>query len=53
MGALSFGPLADLFGRKWFMILAVIASSRARLANMKIQGYLTGAHGIVARVQQA
>ena len=24
IGALSFGPFADLFGRKWFMILAVI-----------------------------
>lgn len=24
LGALSFGPLADLFGRKWFMILAMI-----------------------------
>src|SRR5271169_2230921 len=23
-GALSFGPLADLFGRKWFMIVAII-----------------------------
>ena len=23
-GALSFGPLADLFGRKWFMIIAMI-----------------------------
>ena len=24
LGALSFGPLADLFGRKWFMIIAMI-----------------------------
>ena len=24
IGALSFGPLADLFGRKWFMILAMV-----------------------------
>src|ERR1700677_1525929 len=24
IGALSFGPLADLFGRKWFMIIAMI-----------------------------
>jgi AAHS family 4-hydroxybenzoate transporter-like MFS transporter len=24
IGALSFGPLADLFGRKWFMILAIV-----------------------------
>ena len=24
IGALSFGPLADVFGRKWFMILAVV-----------------------------
>ena len=24
IGALSFGPLADVFGRKWFMILAMI-----------------------------
>ena len=24
IGALSFGPLADLFGRKWFMIVAMI-----------------------------
>jgi MFS transporter, AAHS family, 4-hydroxybenzoate transporter len=24
IGALSFGPFADLFGRKWFMILAMI-----------------------------
>ncbi len=24
IGALSFGPFADLFGRKWFMILAII-----------------------------
>ena len=24
VGALSFGPLADIFGRKWFMIIAVI-----------------------------
>ena len=23
-GALSFGPLADLFGRKWFMIIAMV-----------------------------
>ena len=23
-GALSFGPLADIFGRKWFMIIAVV-----------------------------
>jgi AAHS family 4-hydroxybenzoate transporter-like MFS transporter len=23
-GALSFGPLADLFGRKWFMIVAIL-----------------------------
>ncbi len=23
IGALSFGPLADIFGRKWFMIIAV------------------------------
>ena len=24
LGALSFGPLADIFGRKWFMIIAVL-----------------------------
>jgi MFS transporter, AAHS family, 4-hydroxybenzoate transporter len=24
VGALSFGPLADLFGRKWFMIVAIV-----------------------------
>ena len=24
IGALSFGPLADIFGRKWFMIIAMI-----------------------------
>ena len=24
IGALSFGPLADVFGRKWFMILAIV-----------------------------
>ena len=24
IGALSFGPLADIFGRKWFMIIAVL-----------------------------
>jgi MFS transporter, AAHS family, 4-hydroxybenzoate transporter len=24
IGALSFGPLADLFGRKWFMIAAIV-----------------------------
>src|SRR6516165_1928773 len=24
LGALSFGPLADIFGRKWFMIIAVV-----------------------------
>ena len=24
LGALSFGPLADLFGRKWFMIIAMV-----------------------------
>jgi AAHS family 4-hydroxybenzoate transporter-like MFS transporter len=24
IGALSFGPFADLFGRKWFMIIAVV-----------------------------
>jgi MFS transporter, AAHS family, 4-hydroxybenzoate transporter len=24
LGALSFGPLADVFGRKWFMIIAVV-----------------------------
>jgi AAHS family 4-hydroxybenzoate transporter-like MFS transporter len=24
IGALSFGPLADVFGRKWFMILAMV-----------------------------
>jgi len=24
IGALSFGPLADLFGRKWFMIVAIV-----------------------------
>jgi MFS transporter, AAHS family, 4-hydroxybenzoate transporter len=24
VGALSFGPLADIFGRKWFMIIAVL-----------------------------
>ena len=24
LGALSFGPLADIFGRKWFMIVAMI-----------------------------
>jgi MFS transporter, AAHS family, 4-hydroxybenzoate transporter len=24
IGALSFGPLADLFGRKWFMIIAMV-----------------------------
>jgi AAHS family 4-hydroxybenzoate transporter-like MFS transporter len=24
IGALSFGPFADLFGRKWFMIIAII-----------------------------
>jgi AAHS family 4-hydroxybenzoate transporter-like MFS transporter len=24
IGALSFGPLADLFGRKWFMIIAML-----------------------------
>ena len=24
IGALSFGPLADVFGRKWFMIIAVL-----------------------------
>jgi AAHS family 4-hydroxybenzoate transporter-like MFS transporter len=24
LGALSFGPLADLFGRKWFMLLAMV-----------------------------
>ena len=24
LGALSFGPLADLFGRKWFMIVAIV-----------------------------
>src|SRR5580700_7921913 len=24
IGALSFGPLADVFGRKWFMIIAMI-----------------------------
>src|SRR5215472_4911818 len=24
IGALSFGPLADVFGRKWFMIIAII-----------------------------
>ena len=24
LGALSFGPLADIFGRKWFMIIAMI-----------------------------
>src|SRR5579864_2549210 len=24
VGALSFGPLADVFGRKWFMIIAMV-----------------------------
>src|SRR5262249_24506877 len=24
LGALSFGPLADVFGRKWFMIISVV-----------------------------
>ena len=29
LGALSFGPLADIFGRKWFMIAFLPASDSA------------------------
>ena len=42
LGALSFGPLADLFGRKWFMIIAMIVFA--------VFSYLHGAIDLAQRV---
>jgi MFS transporter, AAHS family, 4-hydroxybenzoate transporter len=50
VGALSFGPLADIFGRKWFMIIAVIlfaifsylTSQSASLSELLAYRFCTG-----------
>jgi MFS transporter, AAHS family, 4-hydroxybenzoate transporter len=50
IGALLFGPLADLFGRKWFMVLAVVVfaifsfmtAHSASLEELLTYRFLTG-----------